>query len=67
MFSFILVMMLTTCPGWAQEDNVFTAASALEGVLSNLKDSIEKLSIDNNQLAGSPWLIPIVIFIRIVR
>jgi chromosome segregation ATPase len=48
----ILGMMLLTGRVWAQEENgdVSPATTALQEVLSNLKQSVEKLSLDNDQL-----------------
>jgi len=48
-FAFILGMILSTGCAIAQDDEVMTASSALQGVLSNLQQSIEKLSLDNAQ------------------
>jgi len=50
--TFILGMMLFSGPSQAQEDNVATATTALQNVLSTLKQSVEKLSLDNDQLAA---------------
>ena len=46
----ILGVMLGGGPLWAQEDNVASATSALQSVLSTLKQSVQKLSLDNEQL-----------------
>jgi len=51
-FVVILGAILLTGRVWAQEDNVATATTALQSVLSNLKESVEKLSLDNDQLAA---------------
>jgi chromosome segregation ATPase len=52
----IVGMMLFIGRAWAQDDepedtgNVTPATAALQDVLSNLKQSVEKLSLDNDQL-----------------
>ncbi len=51
-FLVILGAMFFCGPGMAQVQDVNSAASALQGVLSNLKQSVEKLSLDNDQLAA---------------
>lgn len=38
--------------GMAQDSNVMSAAQTLQGVLSTLKESVEKLSLDNDQLSS---------------
>jgi len=51
-------MVLISGPCLAQEqNNIMTATSALQDVLSNLKDSVQKLSVDNDQLAFKDNLI----------
>ncbi len=52
LFTVILSIILLNGRAWAQEENVSIAASALQGVLSNLKQSVEKLSLDNDQLTA---------------
>ncbi|MBF0570999.1 MAG: hypothetical protein HQL12_03920 [Candidatus Omnitrophica bacterium] len=49
-FAVILGMVFFSCCGRAQEDNVQTATSSLQSVLSNLKQSVGKLSVDNDRL-----------------
>jgi chromosome segregation ATPase len=52
-FAVILGAVLGAGLGRAQEEgNVNTATSALQSVLSNLKQSVEQLSLDNDQLAA---------------
>ncbi len=48
----IIVMIALSGLGFAQEDNIVTATSALQDVLSTLQKSAEKLNTDNEQLAG---------------
>ena len=48
----ILGMMLLSSRVWAQDENIATATAALQSVLSTLKQSVEKLSLDNDQLAA---------------
>src|SRR5271154_5136401 len=50
-FVLILGTLLSTNVAFAQMDKVTTATSALQDVLSNLKQSVEKLSLDNDQLS----------------
>ncbi len=50
-FCSLFAVMLLAGPVWAQEDDVMTATTALQSVLSNLKHSVEKLDLDNDQLA----------------
>lgn len=45
-------MMLFTCCAGAQEDSIATASSTLQEGLSNLKQSVEKLKVNNDQLAA---------------
>ena len=49
--SIILVVTAWTLPAWAQDDDIGTATGALQNVLVNLKQSVEKLSLDNDQLS----------------
>jgi len=49
LFSAFLGAVFAAVAGHAQEDHVATAASSLQAVLANLKESIEKLSFDNEQ------------------
>jgi chromosome segregation ATPase len=49
LFTAILGTILFSGHALAQEDNVATATDALQSVLSTLKESVEKLSLDNNQ------------------
>ena len=51
-FIVILGVMIAAGRGWAQEDNFTTATSALQDVLSSLKQSVAKLVVDNNQLSA---------------
>ena len=53
----ILGLMCSAGRGLAQEDNFTTATSALQDVLSSLKQSVEKLSVDNNQLSSQDNLV----------
>ncbi|MDE2028480.1 MAG: hypothetical protein KGK03_00630 [Candidatus Omnitrophica bacterium] len=50
---FILVLIAGTAlmasPGFAQQDDLGTAVAGLQSVLTNLKQSAEKLSVDNDQ------------------
>jgi len=46
---FIFGMIFPLCSGWAQESNVAAATASLQDVLSTLKQSVEKLSADNDQ------------------
>jgi len=46
---FILGMIFPLGFGWAQESNVAAATASLQDVLSTLKQSVEKLSADNDQ------------------
>jgi len=43
-------MLLLISRGFAQESGVTEAVSSLQSVLSNLKDSVERLSVDNDQM-----------------
>ncbi len=52
LFVIVLGMMFLTCLGYAQEDNETTAVSSLQAVLSTLQQSVQKLSLDNDQLAA---------------
>jgi peptidoglycan hydrolase CwlO-like protein len=55
-FCLFMVMALgigsSSCPVLAQENNIMNATSALQGVLAILKQSVDKLSFDNDQLAA---------------
>ena len=51
LFTVMLGTVLLSGPSFAQEENVTTATSALQTVLSTLKQNVEKLSFDNDQLA----------------
>jgi chromosome segregation ATPase len=51
-FVVILGVIFSSCFALAQEDNVTTATSALQDVLSILKQSVTKLAVDNDQLAA---------------
>ena len=51
-FAVILWMMFFFGRSLAQEDNVNMATSALQEALATLKQSVEKLSLDNDQLAA---------------
>ena len=51
-FAVILWMMFFFSRGLAQEDNVNTATSFLQEALATLKQSVEKLSLDNDQWAA---------------
>ncbi len=47
------ISLLLVSSSWAQEErNIVSATSALQDVLSTLKDSVDKLSVDNDQLAA---------------
>lgn len=48
----ILGMMISSACALAQEDSFVTATSTLQGVLATLKQSVQKLSIDNDRLAA---------------
>ena len=50
LFAVSLGMMLFAGRSWAQEDTVGSSTSALQQVLTTLKQSVEKLSLDNDQL-----------------
>ena len=50
--TFILGMFFWASYSMAQEDKVNTATTALQNVLSNLKESVEQLSSDNDQLTA---------------
>ena len=53
LFFFVISgMMLLPCLGLAQENNVTLDTSALQEVLSTLKQSIDKLGLDNDQLVA---------------
>jgi len=47
----LISFFLSTC-AWAQEDNLMNATSALQDVLSTLKDSVDKLNVNNSKLAA---------------
>jgi hypothetical protein len=49
-FSFVVVLGVIPCRCWSQ-DQVAIATDALGSVLSNLKQSVEHLTVDNEQLA----------------
>jgi len=51
-FVVISGMMFFSGLGLAQEDNVTTATSSLQSVLSHLKQSVEKLGLTNDQWAA---------------
>jgi chromosome segregation ATPase len=48
----ILGMMLLSNRSFAQDNNVATATTALQSVLSNLQQSVEKLGVENDQWAS---------------
>ena len=52
LFVVILGVMFFPFRSMAQEDYVGTATTALQDVLSHLKQSVQKLSLDNDQLAA---------------
>ena len=51
-FAVILGMMFFAGPGLAQEEDAMTDKAALQNVLSVLKQSVKKLSLDNDQWAA---------------